>query len=272
MKRFNAGRSGWLAFSLVGTLLWGGTAAAQDEVEPDYSGKDVYALFCIVCHGPKGQGSPLGRPLDAGNALALTDAEIFDVVFKGRPDKGMMGFGTGLSRGEIEGVTEFVRELQGRASQRRARAQGGSAGSGGESKAAVRLGEQLFAGKAGCMQCHSYFTRGGFTGPVLDRLASRLSAEEIREAVSSPAKTIIENFGGKEIETKRGATLSGRFRYETEDTVQLLNAEGTIWMTYFKKDLKSAADMEGSLMPEGLLSKLSKKEQDALFAFLATLK
>ena len=138
-------------------------------------------------------------------------------------------------------------------------------------KATIKLGEELFAGKAGCMQCHSYYTRGGFIGPALDALASRLTAEEIHEAVATPAKTILENYGGKEIETHTG-TLRGRFREETEDTLQLLNAEATLWTTYFKKDLKSVADMESSLMPEGLLSKLSKSEQDALFAFLATLK
>ena len=272
MKRVSSVWAGRAANCLVAVVCCAGMAAGQDEEEHNYSGRDVYRFFCILCHGPTGQGSPLGKPLDAGNALALTDADIFDVVYNGRLDKGMMGFGTGLNRAEIEGVTGFVRELQGRARQRRARAQAGSAASGVESKGDVRLGEELFAGKAGCMQCHSYYTRGGFIGPALDKLASRSSAGEIRESVASPAKTIVKNFGGKEIEVRRGATLRGRFRYETEDTVQLLNSEGTIWTTYFKKDLRSVADIEGSLMPEGLLTKLSKQEQDALFAFLATLK
>lgn len=261
-----------VAICLLVAVCCAGTAVAQDEGKRNYSGRKVYRQFCAVCHGPRGQGSPLGKPLNAGEALALTDAEMIDAVYEGRPDEGMMAFGTGLSRAEIERVTEYVRKLQGRASQRRARAQAGSAGSGGESKADVRLGEELFTGKAGCMRCHSYYTRGGLIGPALDGLASRLSAEEIREAVASPAKTIVENFGGKEIETKPGAKLRGRFRYETEDTVQLLNTEGTIWTTYFKKDLRSVAGIEGSLMPEGLLTKLSKHEQAALFAFLATLK
>ena len=273
MKRISAVWAECMGIFLVVSVCCAGTAVAQDDEDHDYSGRKVYRQFCAVCHGPRGQGSPLGKPLNAGEALALTDAEMFDAVSKGRPDEGMMAFGAGLSRAEIERVTEYVRKLQGRASQRRARVRGsGSAGPGGESKAKERLGEELFAGKAGCMQCHSYYTRGGVIGPALDKLASRLSAREIREAVASPAKTIVENFGGKEIETKRGATLRGRFRYETEDTLQLLNTEGTIWTTYFKKDLKSVADLEGSLMPEGLLSKLSKEEQDALFAFLQTLK
>ena len=272
MKKFKADPSGWLALIIIGVLSWGGSAAAQDDAEPDYSGEDIYALFCIVCHGPRGQGSPLGKPLDAGAALALSDAEIIDVVYNGRPDKGMMGFGTGLTRAEIEKVAQYVRELQGRRYQRRAQARGETSGPNAALKANIQLGEKLFAGKAGCMQCHSYYTRGGFIGPALDTLALRLTAEEIREAVTTPAKTILENYGSKEIVTEQGQTLRGRFRYETEDTVQLLNTEGTIWTTYFKKDLESVADLESSLMPEGVLSKLSKNEQDALFAFLGSLK
>ena len=271
MKKFYAGPCGWLLLLLTIVPWCGEIAAAQNDADPDYSGQDVYRLFCIVCHGPKGQGSPLGKPLDAGDALALSDAAIIDVVYRGRPEKGMMGFGTGLRRAEIEKVMQYVRELQGRRNQRLAQARGKTGNPNAASKANIQLGEKLFAGKAGCMQCHSYYTRGGFIGPALDKLASRLTAEEIREAVATPAKTIVEHYGGKEIETKAGG-LRGRFRYETEETVQLLNAEGTIWTTYFKKDLKSAADIEGSLMPEGLLSKLSKREQDALFAFLESLR
>ena len=271
MKIFNTYRSGWLSLLLIGLLFGGGSAAAQDEPERIYSGEEVYTLFCIVCHGPKGQGSPLGKPLDSGDAVALSDAAIIDVVYSGRPDKGMMGFGSGLSRDEIEKVMLYVRELQGRRNQRRAQARGETGRPNAALKATIKLGEELFAGKAGCMQCHSYYTRGGFIGPALDALASRLTAEEIHEAVATPAKTILENYGGKEIETNTG-TLRGRFREETEDTLQLLNAEATLWTTYFKKDLKSVADMESSLMPDGLLSKLSKSEQDALFAFLDSLK
>lgn len=272
MKRIIADWAGCLAVFLGVTVYSAGTAVAQDEREHDYSGRKVYRQFCAVCHGPRGQGSPLGRPLNGGEALALTDEEIMDAVYNGSPDEGMMAFGPGLSDAEIERVTEYVRKLQGRASQRRARARTRSGGSSAAPKVDVRQGEELFAGKAGCIECHSYYTRGGVIGPALDRLASRLSAEEIREAVASPAKTIMDGFSGKQIETKRGATLRGRWRYETADTIQLLNSEGTTWTTYFKKDLNSVAGIEGSLMPEGLLSKLSKDEQDALFAFLATLK
>ncbi len=272
MNRISVVWAGSMAMCLVVTVSCVSTPVSLTGDEHDFSGPKIYRQFCALCHGSKGQGSPLGGPLNSGEPLELTDAQLIDAIANGNPDEGMMAFGTGLSRAEIERVAQYVAKLQGRASKRRVRRQPRSPSAGGESKAGVRLGEELFAGKAGCMECHSYYTRGGVIGPTLDRLASRLSAEEIREAVASPAKTIVEGFSGKQIETKRGAVLRGRWRYETADTIQLLNSEATIWTTYFKKDLNSVAGIEGSLMPEGLLSKLSKDEQDALFAFLATLK
>lgn len=257
------------SLGFLALLAFGGPAAAQDE-EHHYSGQDVYRLFCIVCHGPKGQGSPMGKPLIVGDALGRTDSEMMELIRKGRPDKGMMGFETGLSMDEIEGVMLYVKELQGRESQRRATRQTTAATA--LAKAEVRAGAALFNGKAQCIRCHSYYTRGGTLGPALDGLPSRLSPEQIREAVTDPSKTIVENYAAKEIVTKGRETLRGRFRYETEETVQLLSADATIWTTYFKRDVKSVSDLESSLMPENVLSELSKSEQDALFSFLLALK
>lgn len=254
-------------------MIFSGTQVFAQEEDQEMSGRNVYTVFCAICHGPQGLGSPLGKTLTAGDALVLNDQQIIEVISKGRPDTGMNGFGTGLSRAEIEGVTQFIRQLQGRAEKRKARTTtSGSGGSSANNAAQARVGEKLFNGKAGCMQCHSYYTRGGTIGPALDTLGTRFSAQDIRNAVELPSATITEPYGGKEIVTQGGNTIIGRFRYETEDTVQLLNVRGDLWTTYFKADLRSVSNSGKSLMPEGLLSRLAKDEQDALLAFLQTLK
>ena len=106
------------AFITVATLLILGAATpqahGQERPEKELGGKEAYELFCVLCHGPRGQGSPLGKPLNAGDAVALTDDKIMQVIAKGRPDKGMMAFDTGLRPSEIRAVAAYVRELQGR--------------------------------------------------------------------------------------------------------------------------------------------------------------
>ena len=136
----------------------------------------------------------------------------------------------------------------------------------------MRRGEALFNGAATCIECHSYYTRGGVIGPALNAYGSRLSEAEIRQAVVSPSETIAEGYGSKELALKDGTIVRGRFRYETDTTVQILGDDGALWTTYFKSDARSVKDLEISLMPHGLLDALSEADQNALIAFLVSLK
>jgi len=264
MKRFAFLDTIVLAMMLVCAL----TAGAQET--PEYGGSDIYRLFCIICHAPNGQGSPLGKTLISPEATARTDDEILAVITQGRPDKGMTAFGGSLSPREIQGVMEYIRELQGKNAARVAKrdATRGAA----VPIADTRAGEALFQGKAGCIQCHSYYNQGGASGPALDKVSIRLTPEQLDEALLSPSKTITDGFAAKEIETSDGKKTRARVRKETPDTLQLLSVDGSLWTTHIKKNLKSANDAAGSLMPEDAYAKLSKDEQAAILEFVKSLK
>ncbi len=265
------GRFSLRTWTLVVALVMGGAAVAQDEQEAGLNGEKVYSLFCTVCHGPKGKGSPLGSSLVDPMVAAKSDAELIERISKGRPGNGMMGFEGKLTEGEIYGSLEYMRKLQGKTAGKRTKSRKTKGDAVGESTVDTRQGEALFNGKAGCVRCHSYSNHGGIAGPELDRVAVRLSPEDLRDAVDDPSKNLRSGFGGLEIVTKDGRTLRGRARNVTREMLQLLNAEGTLWTTHFRKDLDSVKPLTESLMPEDLLSRLDKNETKALFAFLGTL-
>lgn len=261
-----------LAAALAVGLAVSEAAVAQDEQEPEFDGGKVYELFCIVCHGPKGEGSPLGSNLVEPSVAAKSDAQLIELISKGRPDKGMMGFEGKLSEEEIFGSLEYMRELQGKTVEKRTKSRETQGDAVRGSKVDARQGEALFNGKAGCIRCHSYSSRGGVIGPELDELADRLTPEGIRDAVNDPSKSQVRGFRGFAIVTKDGRIIRGRGRNNTRETLQLQNAEGNLWTTYFRKDLESVKALSESLMPADLLSRLDENEKAALFTFLETLK
>lgn len=255
--------AGLMTLATLGAAL---PAAAQDEPK-NYSGADVYRLFCVICHGPKGQGSPLGKSLISPEAMAKSDDEIAAIISQGKPDKGMMSFGGSLSVDEIRRTMELVRELQGKAAARSSK----QAAAAPTEQAGAKLGEMLFRGKAGCIQCHSFYTEGGLMGPILDKVGVRLTPEQLKEAVEAPSKTIADGFGAKDATLPDGSSRRARFRNESPGTLQLLNDRGDLWTTYIKKELKGLADAPASIMPESF-AKLAPEEQAALIEFLQTLK
>ena len=242
---------------------------AQEE-QKVFSGQDVYRLWCIVCHGPRGQGSPLGKALTDVVALNRSDDEIFQVIFQGRASTGMTAFGEALADEEIHNVVGYVRELQGRSVERAAK-QKVEVQQTVASIELARKGEEIFTGKANCIKCHSYATRGGMLGPALDGVSKRLTPELLREAVADPSKTIATGFETKVVETKDGATITGLFRNENQQSFQLLSDDGLMWRIYYKKDLKLVRDLTGSYMPHDAYDALSQEEKDALIAFVGAL-
>lgn len=268
---------------LLGWLGWESAVAQQKPVETvdasgesmqgPHGGKEVYNLFCIGCHAPRGQGSPLAKTLLDTQAITMNDTALIKVITEGRPDKGMMAFGGALSEEEIINVAEYVRELQGRAPAAATTATPTTAPADDALSAdLVNEGEALFSGKAGCIQCHSYYNLGGWVGPELDKLALRLTPEQIHQSVAEPSAVIVDGYAAKSATTPEGDTITARFRKETDDTVQLLLDNGDLWRTYYKDDLQSLEEIDHSIMPAEPFANLEDTEQEALLAFLNSLK
>lgn len=253
------------------TIAVAAAAAAQTNGNPAL-GKQTYQKFCIVCHGPEGQGSPLGKALNTREAKIKSDSEIIDVITNGVPGTSMSSYESGLTQDEIFWTMLYIRELQGDK-----RVRGGDIDMSTLPPRPViseeaRRGEKLFSGKAGCIDCHSYHTRGGFLGPDLSQIGAVLSREELATALLQPSASIRPGFGSKQLLLNDGTRAEGRYRNETPETIQIANEDATLWRTYFKRDIKKMRDGRRSLMPGDYGERLTDVELAELLAFLESLK
>lgn len=244
-------------------------SARQSPADP---GELVYQEFCSACHGPSGRGGEMGATLLSALAARRSPREQTLLVTVGVVDRGMPGFGRGLSAPEIDAVVNYVRKLQGNAIRGGALTSERVAASVAERSESIQRGEALFGGKAACLDCHSVATFGGRVGPDLSRVAGRLDPSGIFESLAFPSNAIVEAFAARSVVTREGRIIRGRFRRETPDTIQLLDATGNLWTTYFKKDLESVGSKEESVMPANLLKRLMPDETKDLLAYLNSLK
>lgn len=77
-------------------------------------GKSIYSSRCAGCHGKQGQGS-VGPNL-ADNFWLTGDgspAEIYKLIDKGVPSKGMPAWGAMLSKDELMGITYLIQSWKG---------------------------------------------------------------------------------------------------------------------------------------------------------------
>ncbi len=81
-------------------------------------GKTIYHNFCSVCHGDKGDGQSRARSglnppprnyTSSEAAIELTRDRMIASVASGRPGTAMIAWGTELTRAEIEGVVDYIR-------------------------------------------------------------------------------------------------------------------------------------------------------------------
>ena len=98
---------------LLGSFVWAATVAAAD-VE---LGKTIYDKKCASCHGADGKGNAKIEKMlkvkipPLAEAAGKTDAELLKLVSEGK--KPMPSFQKSLSKGELEAVVHFVKELAG---------------------------------------------------------------------------------------------------------------------------------------------------------------
>jgi mono/diheme cytochrome c family protein len=83
--------------------------AGQDPASP---GVAVFQRTCAVCHGDKGQGTALAKPLTGLPQHARTEAEIAAVVRDGIKGTSMAAFRETLTAKEIASVARYVASLR----------------------------------------------------------------------------------------------------------------------------------------------------------------
>jgi putative heme-binding domain-containing protein len=124
-------------------------------------------------------------------------------------------------------------------------------------------------GAAQCVRCHAYNDYGGNAGPRLNGVGSRLTREQLLEALIKPSERLAPGFGMVTLETKDGKTIAGILQEET--STQLKVSSGDKLPAIIKKDQVIKRVNGNSSMPE-VRYLLNKKEIRDVVSFLATLK
>ena len=125
-------------------------------------------------------------------------------------------------------------------------------------------GEKLF--QKSCGKCHILFGEGGKIGPDLTSF-KRDDVARMLVNIVNPSAEIREGFETYLIVTEDGRTVNGFLADQDNNVVVVRSADGQS-ITVERNNIDEMLPQKKSLMPEGLLDKLSEKEVRDLFSYL----
>ncbi|GAB3961775.1 c-type cytochrome [Spirosoma harenae] len=133
------------------------------------------------------------------------------------------------------------------------------------------LGRRIFYRHqtAQCIRCHAYNDQGGNAGPRLNGVASRLTREQLLEALITPSARLAPGFGTVELKLKNGKTVNGILQEETSSEVKVKVGDQPDMV--IRKDQIAKRTTAPSSMPE-MRYLLTKREIRDVVSFLSTLK
>jgi putative membrane-bound dehydrogenase-like protein len=132
-------------------------------------------------------------------------------------------------------------------------------------KADLSNGRTIFA--KNCASCHRLFDDGGRIGPELTG-SQRANVDYFLENVLDPSAVVAAEYRVTVIELKNGRYLNGIVKEENDKSVTLQTQNEAVVVP--KEDIEERRASPNSLMPDGLLDKLSKEEVRDLVAYLAS--
>jgi cytochrome c oxidase cbb3-type subunit 3 len=226
------------------------------QLSPAFSqvGRQTFASTCASCHGLDGKGGERGPDIATRpEVVRLSDEEISRVLRTGIPQSGMPAFAA-LGSAKISAVLNHLRTLQGR-------------GALPPLPGNADQGRKLFAGKAGCSECHMVQGVGGFLGSDLSSYGASRSVSEIRDAIVGADKRSGSPKALAQATTKDGHTIAGLVRNEDNFSLQLQSLDGALHFLA-KSDLAELTFSSKPLMPEDYATKLSAGELDQVVAYL----
>jgi putative heme-binding domain-containing protein len=132
-------------------------------------------------------------------------------------------------------------------------------------------GKQMFQ-VAVCVSCHKLNGVGAEIGPDLAKLDAKLKPEEIWHDIVEPSFKINEKYQSWTITTKAGKSVTGLIVEETPEAVKVLeNPLAKAPPVVIKKsDIDEKQKSPTSIMPKGLLDKLTREEILDLVAYVVS--
>jgi putative membrane-bound dehydrogenase-like protein len=130
-------------------------------------------------------------------------------------------------------------------------------------------GEKLFRDLKGlaCIKCHAVGGQGGQVGPDLAGIALKYKPEDLMTSVLEPSKVIAQGYETIIVTTDQGITLTGVFKGETADAVNLADKDGKL-VSVPKKEIDTRKFSPVSTMPNGLNDGMTLQDFADVIAFL----
>src|SRR5207253_7073202 len=122
-------------------------------------------------------------------------------------------------------------------------------------KGDAERGKELFT-KLGCVQCHTTSAQEPPKGPFLGGIAKRYSRAELCESILKPSAKISQGFETQWFKDADGEMYEGFVMRDAGDEIELRNILG-VTSTLKKSEIKERGKREISVMPEGLVGKLT---------------
>jgi putative heme-binding domain-containing protein len=117
------------------------------------------------------------------------------------------------------------------------------------------------------MQCHTLYGEGGKVGPDITG-ANRQDIDYLMVNIVDPSAVIAKDYMVSLVYMKDDDAFTGIVVKEDDSTLSLTTESGV--QVLQKSDVKEVRRSELSMMPEGLLTPLSKKELIDLVTYLRT--
>ncbi len=135
----------------------------------------------------------------------------------------------------------------------------------------LQLGNAIFYRNQSveCIRCHNAGGEGGVVGPSLKGIGSRLTREQILQALIEPSARIAPGYGILSLKLTDGQEVTGTVIQETDDEIQLKTSEAEP-LRIATARIKSRENYPSSMPPMGGL--MSKREIRDVVEFLASLK
>ena len=133
-------------------------------------------------------------------------------------------------------------------------------------RANVERGRMVFY-LSKCVNCHVFGTEGRGGGPDLSTVVSRFRRREILESIMFPSRVISDQYTALSVQMLDGVTVTGMLAGENNTTLTLITASGEL-LNLPKNKIKGRQPSTESLMPEGLLDPMTRRDLVSLMLFL----
>jgi putative heme-binding domain-containing protein len=136
-------------------------------------------------------------------------------------------------------------------------------------KGDVVLGAKLFV-KLGCANCHTTAVSEQPKGPFLGGISTRYKRFELCESILKPSAKIAQGFDTYNFLLEDGRTVDGFITKESGDEVEIRGADG-VPRAIPVSTIEQRSKRNESIMPNGLVDKLSTDELAAILSYLESL-